>query len=235
MAVAAIRSITVSRRDSTGRADRRAARESPASALPVRQLRRATKRDASSWCYAEPDRPPVGPTAALPAERSAAVAAISPGPPGSLVQTRDTGAPPPPAARTTTATTKPATTPDTKHRHPTDPAKPTSPPSRSVVSGLDTEHDPADVSRMMDRMDVSHYRPRRLSATEEEAVDGHHHLRADAMGPTAWCRSGPASCGSASSHGSTSRRARAFDEGVRPRDLRVSVPNPLRTSGPPGV
>ena len=73
----------------------------PASALPVRQLRRATKRDSSSWCYAEPDRPPVGRTAAFPAERSAAVAAISPGPPGSLVQTRDTGAPPPPAARTT--------------------------------------------------------------------------------------------------------------------------------------
>ena len=87
---------------------------------------------------------------------------------------------------------------------------------------LDTEHDSADVSRMMDRMDVSHYRPGRLSATEEVAVDGHHHLRVDAVGPTAWCRSGPASCGSASSHGSTSRRARAFDEGVRPRDLRVS-------------
>jgi hypothetical protein len=57
---------------------------------------------------------------------------------------------------------------------------------------LDTEHDSADVSRMMDRMDVSHYRPGRLSATEEVAVDGHHHRRVDAMGPTAWCRSGPA-------------------------------------------
>jgi hypothetical protein len=30
-------------------------------------------------------------------------------------------------------------------------------------------------------MDVGHYRPGRLSAAEEEAVDGHHHLRVDAM------------------------------------------------------
>ena len=35
------------------------------------------------------------------------------------------------------------------------------------------------------------------------------------MGPTAWCRSGPASFRSASSRGSTSRRAPASDEGVR--------------------
>jgi hypothetical protein len=60
---------------------------------------------------------------------------------------------------------------------------------------------------MVDRMDVGQYRPGRLSTAEEEAVDGHHHLRVDARRPTAWCRSGPASCGSGSSHGSTSRRA----------------------------
>jgi hypothetical protein len=41
----------------------------------------------------------------------------------------------------------------------------------------DTEQELADVSRMVDRMDVSHYRPGCLSAAEEVAVDGHHHLR----------------------------------------------------------
>jgi hypothetical protein len=39
------------------------------------------------------------------------------------------------------------------------------------------------VSRMVDRMDVGHYRPGCLSAAEEEAIERHHHLSSDAIGP----------------------------------------------------